>query len=53
MIAPARDRIVAKGKAIALRPGLALTAEIVTERKSVLNLILDPFRKLKSEIGMK
>jgi len=48
LIAPATDRIVAKGKTVALRPGLTLTAEVVTERRSVLSLILEPFRKLKS-----
>jgi multidrug efflux pump subunit AcrA (membrane-fusion protein) len=50
-IAPKQTSIAAKGRNIPLRPGLALTAEIVTERKSILNLILEPFRKLKSEIG--
>lgn len=50
-IAPKQTAIAAKGRNIPLRPGLALTAEIVTERKSILNLILEPFRKLKSEIG--
>lgn len=51
MIAPRKTEIVAKDKKIALRPGLALTAEIVTERKSILSLILEPFRKLKSGAG--
>jgi len=50
-IAPEQTAIAAKGKNQPLRPGLTLTAEIVTERKSLLNLILEPFRKLKSEIG--
>jgi len=49
MIAPEQTGMVAKGKTIPLRPGLTLTAEIVTERKSILNLILEPFRKLVSE----
>ena len=39
--------INAQGKAIALRPGLTLTTEIITKRSSILNLILEPFRKLK------
>jgi HlyD family secretion protein len=51
MIAPAQTSVIAKNKAIALRPGLTLTAEVVTERKSILNLMLEPFRKLKGEIG--
>ena len=46
-IAPRKTEIAAKDKIIPLRPGLALTAEIVTERKSILSLILEPFRKLK------
>jgi multidrug efflux pump subunit AcrA (membrane-fusion protein) len=46
-IAPGKTEIAAKNKIIPLRPGLALTAEIVTERKSILSLILEPFRKLK------
>jgi multidrug efflux pump subunit AcrA (membrane-fusion protein) len=49
MIAPRKTEIVTGQKTIPLRPGLALTAEIVTERKSILSLILEPFRKLKSE----
>lgn len=48
MIAPERNTITANGKTVALRPGLTLTAEVITERKSVLNLILEPFRKLKA-----
>jgi multidrug efflux pump subunit AcrA (membrane-fusion protein) len=50
-IAPRKAEIMAKGKSMPLRPGLAVTAEIITERKSILSLILEPFRKLKSEIG--
>lgn len=50
-IAPEQTAISAKGRNLPLRPGLTLTAEIVTERKSILNLILEPFRKLKGEIG--
>jgi multidrug efflux pump subunit AcrA (membrane-fusion protein) len=49
-IAPSRTDIVAKGRTVSLRPGLALSAEIVTERKSILSLILEPFRKLKGEM---
>lgn len=50
-IAPRQTQIAAKGKILQLKPGLALTAEIITERKSILSLILAPFRQLKSEIG--
>lgn len=50
-IAPAQSSISAKGRAIPLRSGLALTAEVITERKSVLSLILEPFRKLRGGNG--
>jgi multidrug efflux pump subunit AcrA (membrane-fusion protein) len=50
-IAPRQTTIAARGRNLLLRPGLTLTAEIVTERKSILSLILEPFRKLKSEAG--
>src|SRR5262249_4940311 len=53
MIAPGQTEIDARGKNFALRPGLALSAEIVTERKSVLGLILEPFRKLKSKMSVR
>jgi multidrug efflux pump subunit AcrA (membrane-fusion protein) len=49
-IATERTDLVAKGKTIPLRPGLTLTAEIITERKSMLSLLLEPFRKLKGEL---
>ena len=47
-IAPQKTEIAARGKNIPLRTGLTLTAEIVTERKSILSFILEPFRKLRS-----
>jgi hypothetical protein len=46
---PEQTSITAKGRSIALRPGVALTADIVTERKSILNLILAPFSKIGNE----
>jgi multidrug efflux pump subunit AcrA (membrane-fusion protein) len=48
-IAPKQTEIAARGRNMPLRLGLTLTAEIVTERKSILSLILEPFRELKSE----
>jgi hypothetical protein len=48
LIAPEQTSVKAKGKDIALRPGLSLTAEIVTDRKSILNLLLEPFSQLNS-----
>jgi multidrug efflux pump subunit AcrA (membrane-fusion protein) len=50
-IAPRNTEIAAKGRKLSLRPGLAVTAEIVTERKSILSLILEPFRKLKGDLS--
>jgi multidrug efflux pump subunit AcrA (membrane-fusion protein) len=49
IIAPQKTEMAARDKNIPLRTGLTLTAEIVTERKSILSLILEPFRKLKSK----
>ncbi|HYP28202.1 MAG TPA: HlyD family efflux transporter periplasmic adaptor subunit [Blastocatellia bacterium] len=48
VIAIRQTSIPGKSKPIALRPGLSLTAEIITERKSILSLLLEPFRKLKA-----
>ena len=50
-ITPQQTSIIAKGQPIALRPGLALTAEIVTEHKSILSILFEPLRKLKSASG--
>lgn len=43
--------IMAHGRNIPLKAGLNSTVEIITERRSVLSLILEPFRKLKGEAG--
>jgi hemolysin D len=50
-IAPGKTEIAAKNKNVPLRPGLAVTVEIITERKSILSLILEPFRQLKGAAG--
>ena len=50
-IAPAHDRIAAGGKVRRLRPGLSLTAEIVTGRQTILDLLLTPIRKLRAEMA--
>jgi len=49
-IAPSETRISAQGTNLMLRPGLSVSAEIITERRTVLSLLLEPVRKLKSEI---
>jgi multidrug efflux pump subunit AcrA (membrane-fusion protein) len=46
-VAPRRSALVVGDKTVPFRPGLALTAEIVTERRSVLAFFLTPVRKLK------
>lgn len=49
-IAPQQTDIIARGKRLPLRNGLTATALIITERRSVLSLILEPVYKLKAEI---
>jgi HlyD family secretion protein len=51
LVAPDTNRITARGKAMQLRPGLSVTAEIVTERKTVLDILLAPVRKLRAEMA--
>lgn len=46
LIAPERASFAVKGRSLPLRPGLAVTAEIITEQRSALDLIFAPFRKL-------
>lgn len=50
-VAPDRPVIAAHGREYPLRPGLAATIEVVTERKSVLSLFLAPFKKMKGDVG--
>ncbi len=49
-IAPSKTWISTRGKDVMLRPGLSVSAEIITERRTVLSLMLEPVRKFKSEI---
>jgi HlyD family secretion protein len=49
-IAPSKTGISTREKDVMLRPGLSVSAEIVTERRTVLSLMLEPVRKFKSEI---
>jgi HlyD family secretion protein len=51
LVAPEHDRMTARGKKLQLRPGLSLTAEIVTERRTVLDILLAPVRKLRAEMA--
>ena len=46
-VALERSSIPARGRRIPLRPGMDLTAEIVTDRKSILALLLEPLYKLR------
>jgi multidrug efflux pump subunit AcrA (membrane-fusion protein) len=51
LIAPHHGELTAHGKKLRLRPGLSLTAEIVTQRKTVLDILLAPVRKLRAEVA--
>jgi len=51
-IAPSKTRISIQERDVMLRPGLSVSAEIITERRTVLSLILEPVRKFKSEIAL-
>jgi hemolysin D len=46
-----RTTIRAKGRQIALLPGMALSADIVTERTTVMDLLLEPLRKVRGDMG--
>jgi len=50
-IAPSKTEIAANGRNVALRPGLLVSAEIITERRSILGFLLEPFRKFKNDIA--
>jgi len=47
-IAPSKTSISTPEKNILLRPGLSVSAEIVTERRTVLSLLLEPARRFKA-----
>lgn len=48
---PARDYMEAYGDRFPLRPGMALEADIVTDRRSLLLWLLDPLLSLKGRLG--
>jgi hemolysin D len=48
-IALDRHYVNAKGQQIPLKPGLTATAEIVTRQRRVLDVVLEPFQKLRSD----
>lgn len=50
-IVPARPIISTSNKDVPLRRGLSVSAEIITERRSVISLLLEPVRRWKSEIA--
>ena len=50
-IVPAQTTILARGNPVFLRAGLTVTAEVVTERKRVLSLLLEPITKLRGDRG--
>jgi multidrug efflux pump subunit AcrA (membrane-fusion protein) len=51
-IAPGKTWIANQEKDFMLRPGLSVKAEIVTERRTVLSLMLEPVRKFKSGMAL-
>ncbi|MEE9254339.1 MAG: HlyD family efflux transporter periplasmic adaptor subunit, partial [Pseudomonadales bacterium] len=48
---PEHDYMEAYGKRFPLRPGMALEADIVTDRRSILLWLLDPLLSLKGRLG--
>jgi len=50
-IAPNKTWISTGGKDVMLRPGLSVSAEIITDRRTVVSLLLEPVRRFKSEIA--
>jgi hemolysin D len=48
-IALDRHYVTAKGQKRELKPGLTATAEIVTRKRRVMDVILEPFQKLRSD----
>jgi hemolysin D len=48
-IALDRHYVTAKGQKRQLKPGLTATAEIVTRKRRVMDVILEPFQKLRSD----
>lgn len=49
-IAPSKTRIATSARDILLRPGLSVRAEIVTEQRTILILLLEPTRRLETKI---
>jgi hemolysin D len=50
-IALDRHYVTAKGKKTPLKPGLTATAEIVTRQRRVIDVLLEPFQKLRSDLS--
>jgi hemolysin D len=48
-IALDRHYVNAKGQTIQLKPGLTASAEIVTRKRRVMDVLLEPFQKLRSD----
>jgi hemolysin D len=48
-IALDRHYVKAKGQTIQLKPGLTASAEIVTRKRRVMDVLLEPFQKLRSD----
>jgi multidrug efflux pump subunit AcrA (membrane-fusion protein) len=50
-IAPSTTQVSTQEGDVTLRSGLSVSAEIITERRSVLGLLLEPARRLKNGIS--
>ncbi len=48
-IVPSKTQISTKDGNVPLRPGLLVTAEIVTEQRTVLSFLFEPIRKFKND----
>lgn len=51
MITPQATTVRAHGKRVPLRPGMAFSVEIATERRTLLSLFTEPLRKLKGDLA--
>ena len=49
VLTPAAITLHKNGKPVTLRSGLTLTADIVTDRRTMLSILLEPFRRLSGK----
>jgi len=51
ILTPGTNPITKRGRPVELRNGLTLTADIVTDRRTILSILLDPFRRMGGRKG--